>query len=206
MNFFVSAIVTPPEHLPVTVTAAQTDLARAVTEELERLVLWRAVVHQTRRIWIDGPLPERLEIEPASDVVSIARWTSADAAVVVPATTYSVVTRDPAGTIIAPSPGSAWPSPARTIGSFTITYEAGWLVTPESSPGAGDAANLVPPSVQLMISKAIDFRAGSGLGNLTIGSLTMESDPTYKTDRLPPAILSIGRSWAYRPSIFASRP
>ena len=57
MTLFVSEIVTPPEHLPVTVAAAQTDLARAVTDECERAVLWRAIVAQERRIVIDGALP-----------------------------------------------------------------------------------------------------------------------------------------------------
>ena len=57
MNLFVSEIVTPPSHLPVTVDSAQDALARAVVEEIERGVLWRAIVAQERRITIDGPLP-----------------------------------------------------------------------------------------------------------------------------------------------------
>ena len=34
MNLFMTAVVTPPEHLPI--TASDTDLAAAVTEEIER--------------------------------------------------------------------------------------------------------------------------------------------------------------------------
>ena len=62
MSLFVSQIVTPPAHLPITTTDEA--LAAAVVEEIERSVLWRAVVRQTRRIIIDGPLPPRIELEP----------------------------------------------------------------------------------------------------------------------------------------------
>ena len=55
MNLFVSEIVTPAARLPITVS--DTALARAVVEEIERAVLWRAIVSQERRIVIDGPLP-----------------------------------------------------------------------------------------------------------------------------------------------------
>ena len=68
----------------------------------------------------------------------------------VDAASYCVVTRDPSGTIIAPAPGFAWPAPLRPFGSFALTYMAGWTVTPESNPGAGDAINEVPASVRLM--------------------------------------------------------
>ena len=45
MNLFVSEIVTPPSHLPI--TAADAELAAAVVEEIrKRAVLWRAVVAQ----------------------------------------------------------------------------------------------------------------------------------------------------------------
>ena len=57
MTLFATEIVTPPAHLPVTVAAAQTDLARAVVDECERAVLWRAIVAQERRIVIDGHYP-----------------------------------------------------------------------------------------------------------------------------------------------------
>ena len=115
----------------------------------------------------------------------------------VDAESYSVVSRD-SGTIIAPAPGKNWPAPERSIGSFALTYMAGWTVTPESAPGAGDAVNEVPASVQHMISKAIDFRAGSGLGDLTIGSLKINVANSYKTDRIPPEIANISRAYAYR--------
>ena len=57
MNLFVSEIVTPPAHLPVTVAAADMALAGSVVEELERGFLWRAIVRQERRIVLDGSLP-----------------------------------------------------------------------------------------------------------------------------------------------------
>ena len=220
MSFYAYEIVTPPAHLPVTVAAAQTALAAAVVEEIERTILWRSCVQQQRLILIDGPLPPLLEIEPVTAIVSLTRWTPArfpqrkargrsgagaeDTAVVVDAESYSVVSRD-SGTIIAPAPGKNWPAPERSIGSFALTYMAGWTVTPESAPGAGDAVNEVPASVQHMISKAIDFRAGSGLGDLTIGSLKINVANSYKTDRIPPEIANISRAYAYRPGIFSSR-
>ena len=42
MNLFMTEVVTPPEHLPI--TASDTELAAAVVDEIERTVLWRAVV------------------------------------------------------------------------------------------------------------------------------------------------------------------
>ena len=204
MSLFVSQIVTPAAHLPI--TATDEALAAAVVEEIERAVLWRAVVRQTRRIIIDGPLPPRIELEPVSGAVSLTRWTLTDDAAEVDAASYSVVTRDPAGTIIAPASGYDWPAPMRQYGSFALTYMAGWTVTPESAPLAGDAVNEVPASVQLMVNRAVKFRAGSGLADLTIGSLKLAVDNSYKTDALPAAIASIGRAYNYRPGIFAGRP
>ena len=198
---FAVEVVTPPAHLPV--SATDEALAAAVTEELERVVLWRAIVAQTRRITVDGPLPPRIDLEPVAAITSITRWTPTDDAEVVDAASYHAVSRDPAGTIIESVPGSAWPAPARAIGSFALTYACGWEVTPESAPGAGDGNNAVPPSVQLMITRAISFRAGSGLAGITIGSLTLDVAKSYSTDRIPPEIAAIGRAWAYRPGIFA---
>ena len=137
MNVFVSDVVTPPAHLPVTVAAADMALARAVVEEIERVHLWRGVVSQTRRILVDGVLPI-LEIEPVVSIVSLTRWTEANPAEVIDPASYSLVSRDPSGALIAPAPGFAWPAPMRPIGSFALTYMAGWSVEPESSPGAGD--------------------------------------------------------------------
>ena len=99
-----------------------------MVEEIERVVLWRAIVSQERRIVIDGPLPQLLELEPVSGAVSLTRWTpDDDAAVVIDAASYDVVTRDPAGSIIAPAPGYDWPAPERSIGSRSrLTYECGW--------------------------------------------------------------------------------
>ena len=223
MSLFVSEIVTPPAHLPVTVDDAQAALAAAVVDEIERTILWRAIVSQERRILIDGPLPSRIEIEPVTAIVSLTQWNPArfpqrkargrggvgaeDTAVVVDAESYSFVSRDPAGTIIAPLNGDSWPAPLRPFGSFALTYMAGWTVTPESSPGAGDGVNKVPASVRLMVERAVAFRAGSGLGDLSIGSLKINVANSYKTDKIPPEIASIGgRAWAYRPGIIAARP
>ena len=170
----------------------------AVVDEIERAILWRAIVSQERRIVIDGALPSVLEIEPATAVVGLTRWTPNDAAAVVDADSYSVVTRDPSGTIIAPAPGYDWPAPARTIGSFALTYTCGWTVT--------DDSNTVPASVQLMVERAVAFRAGSGLGGLTIGSLKVNVADSYANDAIPNAIANIGRAYQYRPGIIAARP
>ena len=139
-------------------------------------------------------------------IVSLTRWTPGNDAAVVDAAGYNSVTRDPAGTIIAPAPGMNWPAPERSIGSFALTYMAGWTVTPESAPGAGDAVTEVPASVRFMVERAVSFRAGSGLSGLTIGSLKLSVVDSYATDQLPREIASIGRAYAYRPGIFAGRP
>ena len=194
MNPFSFEVVTPPTHLPITV--ADEALVRAVTEEIERLVLWRAIVSQERRITVDGPLPPRIEIEPVSSVVGLTRWTPDDDAVVIDAASYYSVSRDPSGTII--EPVHDWPEPERSIGSFALSYVAGWAVS--------DTSNSVPASVQLLVEKAVAFRAGARLGDIKIGSLDVALDDAYKTDRLPAAIASIGAAFAYRPGIFAGRP
>ena len=220
MNFFASEVVTPPAHLPI--TASDTDLAAAVVEEIERGVLWRACVSQERRVLIDGPLPSRIELEPTTAIVSLTQWNPArfperkargrggpgseDTAVVIDAESYCVVSRDPAGTIITPAPGKNWPAPMRPFGSFEIIYQCGWTVTPESTPGAGDAVNDVPASIRHMVSRAISFRQGAGLGDIAIGSLRLSVADSYSTDRIPPAISSIGRAWNFRPGLFAGRP
>ena len=204
MNLFVNEIVTPPTALPV--TASDLVLAAAVVEEIERTVLWRSVVFQERRILIDGDLPQLLVMEPIVSITSLTMWTPTDDAAVINSTNYHYVTRDPGGTILEPLPWYSWPSPERSIGSFSLTYTAGWVVTPESSPGAGDAVNDVPPSVLLMIERAIAFRAGSGLAGITIGSLTIGLAPSYRTDRIPAEIASIGRGFQYRPGVISSRP
>ena len=202
MNLF-GEVVTPAAHLPI--TSADATLAAAVVEELERTVLWRAIVRQTRKIVIDGTLPI-LEIEPVGSIVSLTRWTPTDPAELIDPASYYVVSRDPSGALIAPATGYDWPAPERAVGSFALTYLAGWTVTPESAPGAGDAVNDVPASVQHMIERAIKFRAGSGVGDLTIGSLTIGLADSYKTDRIPPEIAAIGRGYAYRPGLFSARP
>ena len=203
MNYFMSEVTTPPSSLPI--AATDEALAAAVTEEIERAILWRAVVLQTRKIVIDGTLPI-LELEPVSSIVSITRWTPTDPAEVIDPASYYLVSRDPAGALIAPETGYDWPAPERAIGSFELTYQAGWTVTPESAPLAGDAVNEVPASVRLMVERAVQFRAGAGLGNIGIGSLKLEVADSYKTDKLPQGIASIARAFQYRPGIIAARP
>ena len=173
--------------------------SRAVVEEVERTVLWRAVVSQTRKIVIDGPLDFILELEPTTAITSLTRWTPTDPAEVVADDTYDVVSRDPAGTIIASSSGFAWPEPERDIGSFVLTYMAGWEVT--------DSSNSVPASVKLMIERAIEFRAGgAGLGDIRISTLEMDKADSYQTDQLPRELTDIARAFFYRPGIFTARP
>ena len=196
MTYF-GEVYTAPTALPITVAAADQALAAAVTEEIERTILWRAIVAQRRRITVDGPLPPHFEIEPAA-IVSLTRWTPTDDAAEIEPTDYISVTRDPSGTIIIPAAGKNWPEPQRAIGSFTLTYECGWEVT--------DTENHVPASVKLMVERAVSFRAGSGLGDIAIGSLKLSVADSYSTDRIPPEISSIGRAWNFRPGLFAGKP
>ena len=206
MSLFLTEVLTPPTSLPVTVAAADEALAAAVVEEIERGVLWRAIVAQERRIVVNGQLESYFEIEPVTGLTSITRWTEADAAEVIPATTYNHISSDPLGTTIFANPGQDWPVPLRPFGSFAINYSAGWTVTPETALDAGDAVNEVPPGVRFLIERAIAFRSGAGLGNIGIGSLQLDVEPAYSTDQLPREIASIGRAWAYRPGIIAARP
>ena len=134
-----------------------------MVDEIERTILWRAIVAQERRIVISGPLPSRIEIEPVTSIVSLTRWTKTDAAEIIPAADYMFVSRDPAGTTIAPLDGTNWPAPERSIGSFALTFWAGWEVT--------GSTNAVPLSIQLMVSRAVEFREGAGLGDIGIGLL-----------------------------------
>ena len=195
MTFYSAEIVTAPSRLPI--TATDEALAAAVVEEIERGVLWRAIVSQERRILIDGPLPPHFEIEPVTAIVSLTRWTPTDDAAVIAATDYISITRDPSGTIIIPAAGKTWPAPERSIGSFALTYMAGWEVS--------DTSNSVPASVQLMVERAVAFRKGSGLAGFSIGSLTMKRSAEYASARLPASIISIASSWAYRPGLIVGR-
>ena len=195
MSLFMDMIVTPPASLPLIATDAA--LVAAVVEECERTVLWRAIVSQTRRILIDGDLPARIEIEPVTDIVSLTRQTKDDDAEVIDADDYMVVTRDPSGTIIAPHHRDGWPKPERSIGSFALTYTAGWVVT--------DTENKVPAAILFMLDRAIAFREGSGgVGDIKIGSLEISVPDSYASDQLPREIASIGRAYQYRPGIFAA--
>ena len=203
MTFFTPEIITAPTALPIDVDDDQAALAAAVVDELERTILWRGIVHQTRMIIVDGPLDRLLEIEPTTEI-TISRWTPADAAEVIDANSYHAVSRDPSGTLVAPS--TAWPEPERSLGSFEISYSCGWEVSDESAPGAGDAVNEVPPSIVLMIQKALEFRSGSGIAGLTVSGLTVTLAPSYSTDALPREIANIGRAYAYRPGLIVGRP
>ena len=137
MTLFVSEIVTPPEHLPVTVTAAQTNLARAVVDECERAILWRAIVRQERRIVIDGFLGPRLELEPVLSVVSLTRWTPTDDAAVVDAASYDYVTRESGRDHHRARARVRLARALAPYGSFALTYTAGFVVTPEPRPRGG---------------------------------------------------------------------
>ena len=198
MSLFLSEIVVGPTHLPVTVAAADEALAASVVQELELAHLWRAIVSQTRRTTVDGPLPARIELEPAT-ITSINRWTSTDAASVIDAANYHVISRDPLGTVIVPLDGTNWPAPERSVGSFAITYMAGWEVS--------DTENHVPPTVKLMIERAIEYRSGgAGQGDIRIGSLEIDKPAAYQTDRLPRALTDIASAFFYRPGLFVGRP
>ena len=155
--------------------------------------------------------PLESTLSPVTALTSLTRWTPGDAAKVIPAANYNFVSRDPLGATIAPAPGRNWPAPKRSIGSFALTYWAGWEVTPESAPvknraAPGDALTEVPASVRLMVERAVAFRRGAGLGDIGIGSLKLDVAPSYATDKLPREIASIGRAFQYRPGIFAARP
>ena len=204
MALFMDQIVTPPAELPVIATDAA--LVAAVVNEIELTVLWRAIVHQTRRILIDGDLPARIEIEPVTAITSLTKYTPDNDAAVIDPADYMVVTRS-SGTIIAPHDRNGWPAAERSIGSFALTYECGWTVTAETSPGANDAVNEVPAAILFMIDRATKFRAGSsGVGDIEIGSLKLSVADSYSTDALPREITNIARAWAYRPGIIAARP
>ena len=196
MTLFMTEVVTPPVLLPITVKEA--GIAAAVVEEIERTILWRAIVRQTRRITVDGPLPPHFEIEPVTAIVGLTMWTPTDDAAVIAATDYISVSRDPSGTILIPAAGKHWPEPQRAIGSFALTYSCGWEVT--------GSTNDVPLSIQLMVSRGVAFREGAGLGDIAIGSLKLSVADSYSTDKLPKEIAGIGRAWAFRPGIFAARP
>ena len=199
MSLFLSEVITAPAHLPVTVAAADEALAAAVVQEIERGILWRAIVSQERRVTVDGALPPQIQIEPVASLTSLTRWTSTDAAEVIDADNYHVISRDPLGTVIVPLDGTNWPAPERSVGSFAITYMAGWEVS--------DTENHVPPTVKLMIERAIEFRAGgAGQGDIRIGSLEIDKPGSYQTDRLPRALTDIARAFFYRPGLFVGRP
>ena len=152
---FASEIVTPPSALPVTVAEAQAyaqadsddeifaRLIEAVTLETERSVLWRAIVRQRRRLVVDAPLARELTLEPVTTVVSLTRWTDANAAEVVPAEVYHVASSDPGGAGVSLRRGQVWPDAERESAAYALTYDCGWL------------ANDVPAAIQHMILTAV---------------------------------------------------
>ena len=199
MNLFFDQLIAKPERLPIAVTAAQESLAAATVEEIELGVMWRAIVSQTRSITVDGALPQLIEIEPTTSIISLTRWAPDGAGVVVDVADYVSVSRDPKGTLICAAPGKNWPAPLRPIGSFSLVYDSGWTVSSNE--------NLVPPSVLLMVERAIEYRAGgSGLEAIRIGPLEMDQAPSYRTDRLPRELTDIARAWFFRPGLFTGRP
>ena len=99
------------------------------------------------RILIDGSLPARIELEPVTAIVSLTKaGHPGNAASVIDAASYSVVTRDPAGTVIAPAPGCHGPRPCVSSGASRLPTMAGWTVTPESAPLAGTRLTMSPPA------------------------------------------------------------
>lgn len=207
---FASEIVTPPEALPVTVAEAQeyaradsddaifARLIAAVTLETERSVLWRGIVAQRRRLVADAPLARRIELEPATDIVSLTRWTDADAVEVVPSDVYHVESSDPAGTVLSLRRSSRWPDAEREEAAYALTYDCGWEVDREADPVVND----VPAAIQHMILTAvaaqyqhIDPFAASGLRNIKpVGSVDLQA-------AIPPAVAELGRAYAYRQTI-----
>ena len=198
---FASEIVTPPSALPVTVADAQeyaradsddaifSRLIAAVTLETERSVLWRAIVAQRRRLVVDAPLAPQLTLEPTTSIVSLTRWTDADATETVPAEVYHVESSDPGGTVVSLRRGQVWPDPQRETAAYALTYDCGWLV------------NSVPAAIQHMILTAvaaqyqnIDPFAAAGVRDLKVGSVALQA-------AMPPAVAELGRAYAYRQTI-----
>ena len=195
---FASEIVTPPTALPVTVAEAQEyaradsddtifeRLIAAVTLETERSVLWRAIVAQQRRSVFDAPLAPRITLEPTNAIVSLTRWTDADAAEVVPADVYHFSSADPGGAVVSLRRGQVWPSAERKTDGFALTYDCGWAV------------NDVPAAIQHMILTAvaaqyqnIDPFAAAGVRDLKVGSVSLKA-------AIPPDVAALGSAYAYR--------
>ena len=198
---FASKIVTPPTALPVTVAEAQEyaradsddtifeRLIEAVTLETERSVLWRAIVSQSRSLVVDAPLAPRLTLEPTTSIVSLTRWTEADAVEVVPAEVYHVSSSDPGGTVVSLRRGQVWPSSERETSAYELTYDCGWPVAD------------VPAAIQHMILTAvakqyqnIDPFAAAGVQDLKVGSVVLKA-------AIPPDVAALGSAYAYRQTI-----
>ena len=206
---FASEIVTAPSALPVTVAEAQeyaraesdaaifARLIEAVTLETERSILWRGIVTQRRLLVVNAPLAPKLTLEPTTSIVSLTRWTDADAVEVVPATIYHVASSDPGGTVVSLRRGKAWPSAEREEASYALTYECGWPVDREVDP----VVNSVPAAIQHMILAAvaaqyqnIDPFAAAGVRDLKVGSIELQA-------AIPPDVADLGRAYAYRQTI-----
>ena len=161
----------------------------AVTLETERSILWRAIVAQRRRLVVDAPLAHEITLEPITAVVSLTRWTDADAAEVVPAEIYHVASSDPGGAGVSLRRGQVWPDPQRETAAYALTYDCGWL------------ANDVPEAIQHMILTAvaaqyqnIDPFAAAGVRDLKVGSVALKA-------AIPPAVAALGRAYSYRATI-----
>ena len=113
MSFYAYEIVTAAEHLPVDGCCRTDRSCRSGGggNASAKYVFWRGHrASRRRRIFIDGELPQRLLIEPAT-ILTLTRWVAGDDYVVIPEDSYYSVTRDPHGTIVAPN--GSWPA-ART--------------------------------------------------------------------------------------------
>ena len=198
---FASEIVTAPSALPVTVAEAQeyaradsddsifARLIEAVTLEMERSVLWRAIVAQRRRLFTDAPLAPKITLEPTTSIVSLTRWTDTAPAEVVPAEVYHVSSSDPGGTVVSLRRGKSWPTSERQTDAYALTYDCGWEV------------NDIPAAIQHMILSAvakqyqnIDPFAASGVRDLKVGSVVLKA-------AIPPDVSDPGLAYAYRQTI-----
>ena len=164
-------------------------LIEAVTLETERSVLWRGIVAQRRRLVVDANPGLRLTLEPTTSIVSLTRWTQADAVEVVPPETYHVSSSDPGGTVVSLRRGKFWPYAERETAAYALTYDCGWPVAD------------VPAAIQHMILtqvaaqyQNIDPFASSGVRDLKVGSVVLKA-------AIPPDVAALGSAYAYRQTI-----
>ena len=154
-------VITAPTELPVSAArvkaftptkvadSALEPLIRAVTDEVERNVLWRAVVAQRRRVFLRCPGRE-IEIEPfrnttaagSSSPPTVQLYDEFNMATAVDASLYYQV---PAEGIIALRRGKMWPKAERNVAPFSVSYWAGW-----------DVADIPSAITQMIIRAVVD--------------------------------------------------